>query len=182
MKNPARLSRPPYASTQIVMPWVEGTAKLVVLRNGIPLTNALSAPAPAGAVHLARVASHLDGGTTETLAWTGVDPDGDALSYSLLYSHDGLQWDMLATSITTNNFAVAVDSLKGSTAARFRVVANDGVLSGEDETDFSISVPDKAPLALITSPQLPPRLRLGGCSCCKAPARTSRMAPCPKCR
>lgn len=143
-----------YASTQIVTPWIDGTARLVVLRNGIPLTErAVSASNPQVQFTSPASAVTWTVGTTETLAWTGVDPDGDALSYSLLYSHDGLQWDMLATGITTTNYAVAVDSLKGSTDARFRVVVNDGVLSGEDETDFSISVPDKAPVALITSPQ-----------------------------
>ncbi len=143
-----------YATAQIVMPWVEGTARLVVLRNNVPLTErAVSASNPLVQFTSPASAVTWTVGTTETLAWTGVDPDGDPLSYSLLYSHDGLQWDMLATGITTTNYSVAVDSLKGSTAARFRVVANDGVLSGDDETDFSIAVPDKAPVALITSPQ-----------------------------
>jgi hypothetical protein len=45
-----------------------------------------------------------------------------------------------------------VDSLAGGSEARFRVIASDGVNIGDDETDFPINVPDKAPTALILNP------------------------------
>jgi uncharacterized repeat protein (TIGR01451 family) len=141
------------AGAHIVTPWIDGTARLVVLRNGTPLLErSVSANAPLVAFTSPASAVTWTAGTTETLVWSGVDPDGDPLTYSLLYSHDGANWDMLATGLTTGTYAIAVDSLKGGPTARFRVVANDGVLSGDDETNFPISVPNKPPLALITSP------------------------------
>ncbi len=141
------------ASVQIITQWITGTARLVVLRDGVALTQrAISANAPQVQFTSPAAVVTWTAGTTETLSWTGADPDGDTLSYVLMYSHDGAQWELLAGGLTTTTFAVPVDAIKGGAAARFRVIANDGVLIGEDETDFPIKVPDKAPLAFISNP------------------------------
>ena len=81
-----------------------------------------------------------------------IDPDGDALTYSVLYSNDGAEWELLATGLTATSFSAPVDSLAGGANARFRVVANDGVNIGMDETNAPISVPDKLPEAIIANP------------------------------
>ncbi|MFL5800395.1 MAG: hypothetical protein ACJ8CR_01495, partial [Roseiflexaceae bacterium] len=81
------------------------------------------------------------------------DPDaGDTLTYSVFYSHDGVDGVLLESGLTATSYQVAVDSLAGGADARFRVVASDGVNIGDDETDFPINVPDKAPVALILNP------------------------------
>jgi hypothetical protein len=92
------------------------------------------------------------GGTTQTLTWEASDPDGDALSYSVFYSTDGVDWDLLQSDLTTTTLALNVDALAGAANARLRVLATDGVNTGQDETDAPISVPDKAPVAQITNP------------------------------
>jgi uncharacterized repeat protein (TIGR01451 family) len=141
------------ATVQFVVPWVDGTASLAVVKGASTLiTRSVSASNPMVQITAPSTAVTWTAGTTGTLAWTGTDADGDALTYSVLYSHDGLQWDLLATGLTTTVYGVPVDALKGGNSAAFRVVANDGVLTGDDETDFPINVPDKAPVALITSP------------------------------
>jgi hypothetical protein len=48
---------------------------------------------------------------------------------------------------------VDVDTLAGGSDVRFRVVATDGVNIGYDETDALITVPNKAPYAIITNPR-----------------------------
>jgi uncharacterized repeat protein (TIGR01451 family) len=142
-----------FAHVQIGTPWATGTTRLQIRRSGALLTERLvSTNAPMVNITSPAAPVTWTVGTTQTLTWTGVDPDADSLTYSVFYSHDGLNWDMLATGLTTPSYEVPVDAIKGSTHARFRVVANDGVLSGDDETDYPISVPDKAPNALISSP------------------------------
>jgi len=92
-------------------------------------------------------------GTTQTLTWTGADPDpADVLHYSVFYSNDGSDWELLESGIAGNSFKLNVDALAGGANVRFRVVATDGVNVGFDETNAPISVPDKLPIAAITDP------------------------------
>jgi hypothetical protein len=91
-------------------------------------------------------------GTTQTLTWSAADPDGDALHYSVFYSNDGSEWELLASGLTATSLDLNVDALAGGANVRFRVVATDGVNVGFDETNAPISVPDKLPVAAITNP------------------------------
>ena len=45
-----------------------------------------------------------------------------------------------------------MNSLAGGAHTRFRVVANDGLDIGFDETDGPINVPDQAPFVVISNP------------------------------
>lgn len=73
----------------------------------------------------------------------------------VLYSSDDrVMWCVLATGMTHNSFTVDSSTLEGPSGAAtgyFRVVANDGVLTGfADSGPFSVA--GKAPVAWITSP------------------------------
>lgn len=143
----------PTASTVMVVPWVEGTASIALLHNATLLdTQPVSANAPIVQITSPNAAVSWPAGSTQALTWTGSDADGDALSYSVFYSHNGVDWALLATGLTGTTYAVDVDSMAGSTNARFRVVATDGVLTGDDETNYPITIPDKPPAPVITNP------------------------------
>jgi hypothetical protein len=143
------------AAAQMSIPWVDGTAKIVLLHGASVLQSRDVSPTPPSVQFTSpTTAQTWAAGTTETLTWTASDPDpGTTLTYSVFYSIDGSEWDLLAANLTATSLAVEVDSLAGSPLARFRVVANDGLLIGEDETNAPISVPDKAPNAVIVSPE-----------------------------
>jgi hypothetical protein len=139
----------------MTIPWADGTVAVALLHGGAELTRrAVSANAPLVQITSPSAAVSWTAGTTETLTWDAIDPDaGDTLRYSVFYSHNGADWALLASGLSTTSYDIAVDTLAGGDDARFRVVATDGVNIGEDATDFPIGVPDKAPTAVILSPE-----------------------------
>jgi uncharacterized repeat protein (TIGR01451 family) len=143
----------PRATVSFVMPWAEGTTTIELWHNG-SLLDARPVSAGLPLVQITSPSSPVSwpAGSTQTLIWAGADPDGDALTYSVLYSSGGGEWELLANGLTSTSFTLAVDSLAGGANTRFRVVANDGVNIGMDETNAPISVPNKLPSAIIANP------------------------------
>src|SRR5262249_11074733 len=143
----------PQASVSFVMPWAEGTTSIELRHNGKLLdSRAVSAGAPSVLITSPSAPVSWPAGSTQTLTWSGADPDGDALHYSVLYSNDGSKWELLASGLTGTSFDLNVDSLAGGANTRFRGVATAGVNVGYDQTDAPISVPDKLPTAAISEP------------------------------
>ena len=88
--------------------------------------------------------------------WQGSDVDNDSLFYTLLYSPDDrFSWYTLADGLDSNSFELPLDDLQGTKAgfseAWFKVVANDGVLTGIQEIG-PFSVVNKEPVAEIHNP------------------------------
>ena len=97
------------------------------------------------------------GGETFTapfnVQWQASDADGDPLSYMLQYSTDGgATWRPLSGILNGQSTTVDPANLPGTTQGKFRVLASDGVNTGQDASDGVFSVPDKAPMVRITSP------------------------------
>jgi uncharacterized repeat protein (TIGR01451 family) len=143
----------PAANVSFVIPWAEGTTSIVLLHGTTVLdTREVSAGAPSVLITSPAAPVSWPAGSTQTLAWSGADPDGDALHYSVFYSNDGSEWELLASGLTGTSFDLNIDALAGGANTRFRVVATDGVNVGFDETNAPISVPDKLPVAAIGEP------------------------------
>lgn len=141
------------ADVSFVMPWQVGTTSIALLRKSTLLDErAVTSNSPQVTITApTQVVTWTTG--TYTLTWTASDADGDPLNYSVLYSRDGGgNWSLLAEGVTGPNYSVNADALAGSSDARFRVMANDGVNVGYDETDAAIIVPNKAPMPIITHP------------------------------
>jgi hypothetical protein len=80
------------------------------------------------------------------LSWQALDPDGDALSYSLFYSCDADSgWELIANDIVESNLTVDPSSLPGGERCSFEVVANDGMNTASAISEHPISVQDKPP-------------------------------------
>ncbi|MCU0500464.1 MAG: hypothetical protein MUC51_01645 [Anaerolineae bacterium] len=142
------------ADVSFIMPWVAGADAVVLVHKGQVLDQrTVSANAPTVQITSPAGAANWPAGTTQTLAWTGQDLDGNALIYSVLYSIDGgVNWALIADHISASSTSFEVDSLAGGANTRFRVVANDGIDTGYDETDGPITVPNKTPFAIISNP------------------------------
>lgn len=96
------------------------------------------------------------------LEWSGSDPDGDTLTYSILFSRDGgATWTPLVAEITQTSFSWDTKLAPGSSDARLRVVASDGFHEAA-ATSQPVEVPAKAPFLTITRSGPGPNLLPGG--------------------
>ena len=155
----------PYADTEAVageevmasisetVPWVPGTARVVILYRGSEAAGRdVSAHAPTVQVLYPNGGETLSGAEVN-VAWSASDGDGDALTYQVQYSPDaGGTWQTVVVDVQGNGVAVPLSDLAGSSAALFRVIASDGVNTGQDQSDGTFTVSGKAPQALILSP------------------------------
>lgn len=138
----------------MVIPWVDGADSVALVFGETVLDQrAVTANAPTVAFIDPTGPEAWKAGTTETLVWKGDDQDGDALTYSVFYSHDaGKNWQLLVANLTEPGLNLEVDSLAGGSDVRFRVVATDGINVGMAESPHLISVPNKQPQVVIMEP------------------------------
>ena len=135
------------------VPWVAGTARIVVVHGAQELASRpVSAHVPQVTLVSPNGGEVLDGPQIG-LRWSASDADGDPLTFALDYSVDGgAQWRAVRHGITATHLLLDAAQIPGTTAGKFRVIASDGVNTAQDETDGTFTVPDKAPLVEITSP------------------------------
>lgn len=143
-----------HGSITEIVPWVDGARRVAILHNGVErASRAVSPSAPTPTMVFPNGGENLAGAATVTVRWQGSDADGDALTYTLLYSANGGQsWHALRDGLAGLQEAVGVDELPGSDVARFRVIANDGINTGMDDSDGTFRVPLKPPVARIICP------------------------------
>ncbi len=134
-----------------IVPWAAGTVKIEIRYQGsVVATRSVSAHPPSVTITSPAAGINLPGGPFNA-TWTGSDLDGDALTYSVLYSNDsGTTWQTLATGLNVTELALNTDQLPGGSGL-LRVVASDGLLSGQD-TSGAFNVPKHAPSVQILLP------------------------------
>ena len=88
-------------------------------------------------------------GHTLSLTWNCTDEDGDTLLYTVQYSSDGgANYSSRASNYPYTTYSTDTDYLTGTTNARLRVIATDGVLTDMEETP-SFTIPRHAPFVTI---------------------------------
>ncbi len=85
------------------------------------------------------------------IVWMANDVDGDALEIAVDYSRDGAEWIPIGSSTGNNPITVPVFLLGGSTQARVRVTANDGLNKGSS-TSNQFTVSNQSPRPFISQP------------------------------
>ncbi|HMR62978.1 MAG TPA: hypothetical protein PKE64_03110 [Anaerolineae bacterium] len=94
------------------------------------------------------------GGTTlkgrETIIWEGLDADGDALTYDLLYSPDGGRlWLPLAVQLRDTRYSFHTSQIPATTDGHLRLIARDGFNTTTAELSASVTVQGPPPNSLI---------------------------------
>jgi len=94
------------------------------------------------------------GGEKVTLEWTGSDPDGDDLTFIVLYSSDaGNSWQTLTVDWPSTDYQVDRGLLEGTDNGLIRIVASDAFNTAADESDGVFSVADNVPDVTIIKPE-----------------------------
>jgi hypothetical protein len=141
-----------------IVNYVPGTRRIAIYSDvaGREIASrAVSANAPEVAITLRSGGPSLSASGPVSLGWIGGDTDGEPLDYTVLYSFDNqATWRALATNIVSNSLTIDASQLEGTNGVAtgyFRVVANDGVLTGvADSGPFSVA--GQAPSARIANP------------------------------
>lgn len=128
-----------------------GTAKFQIVKDGAVLAEVMvsdNAPTVTGVTP--QTATTLAG--SYTVSWTGNDPDGESLTYTVEYNPDVTNassgWMILADGLETSSWMQDFSQLPGGNHARIRVSAYDGVLYGEAQSAEFI-VPLQKPEVMI---------------------------------
>jgi hypothetical protein len=89
-----------------------------------------------------------------TIEFEGSDPDGDTLTFTILYSaDDGANWRPVVSGVPQGKLTLPeLGPLSGSSRGRIKVVASDGFHTAEDVSDELLTVPNLAPFPSIHSP------------------------------
>jgi hypothetical protein len=139
------------APFSFVVPYPSGTAQILIKHNGSTIKTVTVSPNSP----IVTVTSPNGGESwsdTRTIRWNASDLDGDSLSYSVLHSPDGTAWYPLATDITDTTYSWDTTQSPGGSNAYIKVIASDGVNTGQDQSNAPFSIGKKAPLAAIASP------------------------------
>jgi hypothetical protein len=149
------LSDPPQgvdiAPFSFVIPYSAGTATILIKHGNATIkTVTVSAHAPTVTVTSPNGGEAWSG--QKTIKWKANDLDDDPLAYIIEYTPNNSDWYPIATDITTTNFIWDTVYSAGGSKARIRVIASDGVNTGQDESNGTFAVAKKTPIASIISP------------------------------
>ncbi len=87
------------------------------------------------------------------IRWSASDADGDPLRFTVLFSADGKgSWRGLAADITGNELVVDARALPGTDRGFIRVLATDGLNTGQADSPAALRVAAKPPRVTITHP------------------------------
>jgi hypothetical protein len=118
-----------------LVPWKAGTKRILLRRGKVVLAERSVSPNKP-TVRITRPKRGERLGKNGIISWEASDIDGDKLTYSVfLNPGTGSQWSPVATDVTTTSIVVDASSLSGSTKARVRVRATDGVNTTEVESN-----------------------------------------------
>ncbi len=140
-----------FGAFALTLPWASNTAHIIVLNpSGVQLdSRAVSSHAPTVTVVSPNGGESLSG-STATISWSASDLDNDALKYVIQYSSDsGSAWLPLAVDYPNTTFDLDLASISGGDSSLIRVIANDGILTSQDQSDAVFSVAKHAPEATI---------------------------------
>ena len=142
-----------YGQFAEIVPYDSDTAR-IVLKHGTEVleTVPVSSNSPEVTVMFPNGGESLNGEIT--ISWNAGDADGDTLLYDVLYSRDaGSSWSAIAVGLDQQSFVWNTDKASGSSQGLIKVLASDGVNTGQDDSDSTFTVVEKSPEVVIITPK-----------------------------
>jgi len=142
------------------VPYVNGTFSIEI-RNAtgyVLASKTISSNPPSVNVTFPNGGEILLSGDNHTITWEAFDLDGDMLTYTVAYSQDGGEnWVPLALDISGNSYNWNTKSLPTGTNYMVKVMANDGINTGEDTSNdvFTLGLHDIAITNITLSKEKP---------------------------
>lgn len=138
-----------------------GTARLAVFRLGTELASRFVSLNPPTVNLTAPNGGETLGGLV-TATWTASDLDGGPLLSTLLYSDDGgTSWSTVLVDLPGSSASFDLSGFGGGTQGLLRVLVSDGFHTAEDTSDGFVTVPNRAPLVVVLSPEDPAQMHEG---------------------
>ena len=131
---------------------------IIEIRNSadqVLLSRAVSQNPPVVDISSPNGGEVLTAGMNCTISWNSSDLDGDNLTYSVAYSKSGGgEWVPLVSGLTQTSYVWDTSYLEPGTSYLAKVIATDGVNTGEDSSSSTFTVLDSTPPTIeILSPQ-----------------------------
>jgi outer membrane protein assembly factor BamB len=143
----------PLSHFGLAVPFITGTNQIVLEGAGsLPISVTVSAHPPTVTVLTPNGGEVVT--DSLTITWSGHDPDGDQLRYTVRFSGDGgATWRALAHGTSESSVTVDSSLLPGGPATGLvEVIANDGVNTAADRSDAPFTLPNRTPIAVIRFP------------------------------
>lgn len=125
-----------------IIPWISGTNTIQIrdAAENVLACRYVSANPPSVSVTFPNGGEVLTPGIY-TITWTANDLDGDPLRYAILYSdNNGTNWLPLAMDLEETSYTWNVTDFLGGKNYLMKVIATDGVNTGEDVSDGTFVV------------------------------------------
>jgi hypothetical protein len=135
------------------LPYDPNTTQILLKHGDVVLeTIAVSSNDPEVTVTFPNGGESLSGEVTIT--WTATDADEDTLTYDVLYSKDGGNtWSAITVRLDQTSYLWDTNEASGSSQGLIRILASDGVNTGQDDSDAPFTVAEKGPEVIIFSPE-----------------------------
>ena len=138
----------PMSETDVVpfafkIPWMPDTSQIEIrdATDNVLATRIVSGNSPSVTVTFPNGGEILMPPQNYTITWESLDPDGDPLSYAVLYSNDdGTSWLPLAIDYKETSYVWNVTSLPLGSNYLVKIIATDGVNTGEDVSDDTFAI------------------------------------------
>jgi len=136
----------------LYLPYTAGVGQIVVLRDGMIVDELQRSPSPPEVSFLPLPDTNNE--DMLNISWTGNDPDGDTLTYSLHYSCDETTlWVPIVANLRSSSYQINLAHIAGGICT-LKVTASDGVNSVYAISD-SFGVSPKGPLVHILTESIP---------------------------
>jgi hypothetical protein len=131
----------------LLLPWNIETTRIVLLKDNVELVSrSASKNAPVVTVTSPNGGENLTGPTV-TVAWSAVDADNDSLAYIVQYTtDDGINWNTVAIDFTETELELDLSLVSNTDIGRVRVLASDGFLTSQDESDNVFTIATEKPV------------------------------------